>query len=431
MLFGAEPIRSRGTEPFSLLGIRSMSGNGPGITHFHSADPADACLEEVDMNMSRLIYCTLVGLLMTLFSHTAVCAQGNLNRNIAASNAQVQQATQNTWLAESIVASRESASGRSFDPVYRASLKNSLALLPAGELESLRHTGSKGRLNRGSVGDSNADLVYTPVTPCRVFDTRSSTAGILVGDTQRNFLVAGTAAFPDQGGNDGGCGIPHGSATAVLINFAAVAPTGAGNLRAWAVADPQPDAPLAAVMNFSTGMYALANGVVVPLCDPTVTNCTTGDLRLQADVSSVHVVGDVVGYFRKLDLPMAMPMGSESLASFDAIDGNQFAIGTRNIVLPHNGSCLVTCNINVEATALNSTGGLGIKTARYDPVTAASAADSSWVMNVPLPSRYGSASTTFTWSMTGGQAYRFGCMVGAAGDFVGENLHANVSWICR
>jgi hypothetical protein len=110
------------------------------------------------MNKSRLIYCTFVSLLVTLFAHTAVCAQGNLNRNIAASNAQVQQATQNAWLAESIVNSRESATGRSFDPVYRASLKNSLASLPMNELDSLRNTGSKGRLNRGRVGDSRADL---------------------------------------------------------------------------------------------------------------------------------------------------------------------------------------------------------------------------------------------------------------------------------
>ena len=206
---------------------------------------------------SRWIFYTLVGLLVVLFAHTAVYAQGNWNRNSkrTASHAKVQQAMQNALLAESVVALRESAMGRSFDPVYRASLKNALATLPTTQLESLQYAGSEGSLEPDAIGDSSADLIYTPVTPCRVFDTRSSTAGILVGDTQRNFFVAGNTGFANQGGNSGGCGIPYGPATSVMINFVAVAPTGAGNLRAWAVANPQPAAPLAAVMNFSTDMW--------------------------------------------------------------------------------------------------------------------------------------------------------------------------------
>jgi len=111
----------------------------------------------------------------------------------------------------------------------------------------------------------------------------------MVANTQRNFTVAGITGFENQGGNSGGCGIPFGPATAVMINFAAAEATGSGNIRAWAVANLQPAAPLAAVMNFGTAMYALANGVAVPICDPAVSSCTT-DLRLQADVSSVHVV---------------------------------------------------------------------------------------------------------------------------------------------
>jgi len=383
---------------------------------------------------SRWIFYTLGGLLVTLFACNAVYAQGNWTRNSqrAASNALVQQAMQNAWLAESVVASRESATGRSFDPVYRASLKNSLASLPTKELESLRYAGSNGRLSRGNVGDSSADLVYTPVTPCRVFDTRSSVAGILVGGTQRNFIVAGAGGFPGQGGNSGGCGIPYGPATAVIINFVAVTPTGVGNLRGWAVADPQPAAPLAAVINYSADMYALANGVAVPICDPAATSCTAGDLRLQADDSSAHVVGDVVGYFRKLDLPAAMPMGSEKLSPFFATEsGTQYAIGTVDVVLPHHGNCLVTCNLDYEAAALHSTGWLGVHTARRDVAAATNDPDAGWYMDVPVPSTYGSVSSTYTWNMTGSTTYRFGCFISAIGGFIRENVYANVSWVCR
>jgi hypothetical protein len=148
-------------------------------------------------------------------------------------------------------------------------------------------------------------------------------------------------------------------------------------------------------------------------------------------VSSVHVGGDVVGYFRKLDLPTAMPMGSEKLPGLIIDTGTQTAIGTADVVLPHNGSCLVTCNINVEANALNSTGYLSIRTARRDVAGVTINWDDGWEMDIPLPSRYGSASTTYTWSMRAGMTYRFGCFINAAVDFIGETVGANVSWICR
>lgn len=152
---------------------------------------------------SRWIFFTLGGLLVTLFAHTAVCAQGNLTRTnkSAASNARVQQTMQKAALAESVVALRESATGRRFDPAYRTSLKKTLASFPTARLESLQSAGSAASLGLDAVGDSTTNLVYTPVTPCRVFDTRFSTAGILVGNTQRNFFVAGndTTEFTTQG----------------------------------------------------------------------------------------------------------------------------------------------------------------------------------------------------------------------------------------
>ena len=150
-------------------------------------------------------------------------------------------------------------------------------------------------------GESDNELLYTPVTPCRVFDSRISAGGpgpLQVG-IPRDVLVAGTLGFPAQGGFAGGCGIP-GGATAAVINFVAVSPSGTGNLRAYAVASPQPPAPLAATINYAAvqGLAALANGIAVPLCNPALTSCAAGDLRLEAFGSATDVLGDVVGYFR-------------------------------------------------------------------------------------------------------------------------------------
>src|SRR5262245_8037235 len=185
-------------------------------------------------------------------------------------------------LAARIVSARETSEGRALDPGYRDAMVRALAEKSADELQAVAD-GVAPMPDVKNLGDTSADLVYTPVTPCRVFDTRFSAAGILVAGVPRDFLVAGSiAGFPGQGGNAGGCGIPLGPATSVIINFAAVTPTGDGNLRAWAVANPQPPAPLAAVMNYSTTLAALANGVAVPICDSALTSCAAGDLRLQA-----------------------------------------------------------------------------------------------------------------------------------------------------
>lgn len=205
-------------------------------------------------------------------------------------------------LAESILATREAEAGRVLDSRYRAFLKADLSSATAAQLEAAQND-SRASLNGVFIlGDTSADLVYTPLPPCRIIDTRLATAGILVGGTQRNFLVAGATGFPAQGGNAAGCGVPFGPATSAVINFATVNPAGPGNLRAWAVAVPQPAAPNAVVINFNPVLAALDNAISVPICDFTTSSCGS-DLRLQADASSTHVVADVVGYFARASAP--------------------------------------------------------------------------------------------------------------------------------
>jgi hypothetical protein len=153
-----------------------------------------------------------------------------------------------------------------------------------------------GRSAGAGLGGSLANLVYTPIVPCRVIDTRAG-GGTMAGGSQRSFYVAGTAGFPGQGGVAGGCGVPEG-ATAAVLNIVAVTPAGPGNLRAYAYDEPLPAVPTAAVLNYGSvsGLPAIANGTVVPICDPLTMTCTL-DLIVFAAVSSVDVVVDVAGYF--------------------------------------------------------------------------------------------------------------------------------------
>jgi hypothetical protein len=147
-----------------------------------------------------------------------------------------------------------------------------------------------------ALGDTGADLVYTPVTPCRIINTLSA-GGPIAASTTRSFRVTGSG-FTSQGGVAGSCGVPVG-ATGAVINFVAVNPAGAGDLRYTPFGTP---VPLASFLNYVNSGIAndnTANGMTFPICNPATTTCTN-DFTIQADASAVDVVADVQGYFRSV-----------------------------------------------------------------------------------------------------------------------------------
>jgi hypothetical protein len=178
-------------------------------------------------------------------------------------------------------------------------------------------------------GDTTTDLVYTPVAPCRIADTRP-VGGSLAPGVPRAFRVTGVG-LDVQGGNSAGCDIPNGLASAVLFNFVAVNPTGPGNLRAWAYAGGANPPPNASILNYAQvpGLN-VANGIALPICDVTAGACPQ-DLRVQADGNGAHVVVDVVGYFHRL--------ATENFATF--------AVSAENL----NGSTIgPTCSSHLQVT---------------------------------------------------------------------------------
>ena len=69
------------------------------------------------------------------------------------------------------------------------------------------------------LGDTGADLIYTPVAPCRIIDTRVSGAGgPIPGNGTRDFVVVGATGFASQGGNPAGCGSIAAGGTANLVD---------------------------------------------------------------------------------------------------------------------------------------------------------------------------------------------------------------------
>jgi hypothetical protein len=147
-----------------------------------------------------------------------------------------------------------------------------------------------------ALGDTHSDLLFVPLAPCRIIDTRLGSGGKLLPGVVRDFQVSGITEFPPQGGKTGGCGIPDNDqevAAAVMINFFAVTPEGSGNFRAWAYGQP---VPLAAAITYDNlgPFFSIANGLIVPITGgPSV----PANMQVRADFNATHMAADVTGYF--------------------------------------------------------------------------------------------------------------------------------------
>ena len=193
-------------------------------------------------------------------------------------------------LADEILSTREAASGQALDPAFRKELIAKLRSQSLEVLQATAHGENQDALKFLTYLDS---LVYTPVAPCRILDTRiGHPLGPLQVDEFRPFTVTGS--FTSQGGSS--CfPLPAGRALVAVISLATVNASGGGYLQTepWS---PTPTEPfLSSIMTYSPGL-ALSNVVPIALCNPLFGACTN-DFFLRSRLSTVHVVGDIVGYF--------------------------------------------------------------------------------------------------------------------------------------
>ena len=191
-------------------------------------------------------------------------------------------------------------SGR-WDRNYPADLLQSLMkldsenLLAAGEASSypalltVLATGRAEPTHEGllpsSLGQNFQDLVYTPVLPCRIVDTRLAGAGALAAHSLRLFEVD-AGDLSDQGGSAAGCGIPLAVAQAVEMTIVAVQPASNGFLTAWGLTEQ----PRTSVLNYAAN-DVIANTAIIPVAPGGGPDFTLFSL------ATTHVVVDVLGYF--------------------------------------------------------------------------------------------------------------------------------------
>ena len=141
------------------------------------------------------------------------------------------------------------------------------------------------------LGSLSSDLVFTPVTPCRILDTREpgGNTGKLVADVARSYLGFVASSFAVQGGSATNCNMVADTKTAaIVVNFTVVYPATAGYIT---VFPANTSAPLAATLNFNAGDI-VGNNATLKL------NQTAGEYQFKVySTSQTHLVADVVGYY--------------------------------------------------------------------------------------------------------------------------------------
>lgn len=146
------------------------------------------------------------------------------------------------------------------------------------------------------LGDLNADLVYTPITPCRIADTRVTGGGPITAGGTRSFFSVNTNNYTVQGGSATNCGLLGVNASAIAINITAVSPSAAGYATVYPFGTTQ---PLAASVNYTAGAI-VNNAIITRIPNPLQSSDFTVFSFAQA-----HYVIDIVGYFAP---PQATPL---------------------------------------------------------------------------------------------------------------------------
>ncbi len=190
----------------------------------------------------------------------------------------------------SIDALQRAAEARTFAAMNDALLAgtNPAALQPTTASAS-NGAGSK-RIAARSLGDPDRDLVYVPVTPCRILDTRIA-GGPIPANSFRDFDLTDVIRYAPQGGDTSNCNVgDKGSFAAAAINFTVVTPSAAGYITAFPYLASQ---PTAATINYVAG--DIRNGLAITRLDQ---SAATYEFSVYS-FAQTHLVADVVGYFRE------------------------------------------------------------------------------------------------------------------------------------
>lgn len=203
------------------------------------------------------------------------------------------------------------------------------------DAEAAVFASQKGMIKPLALGDLASDLVFTPLSPCRVFDTRSVGGQIASGVTRSFDLYpfGANTNFAYQGGTAAGnCGVSP-DAAAVVLNIAAPLSSVGGFLTVFPYGTTR---PFASNLDYNAG--ELKNNEIIA----TSAN-STFDISIYAH-GQTHVAADVVGYFIR---PGATALQCVETANTDLTIA---AGGTGNAVAPACAAGYTQTSTNCESS---------------------------------------------------------------------------------
>ena len=209
-------------------------------------------------------------------------------------NLWVNESSDNTNLnhrKDEITGALNKASNGDLLKIQNAESYNEVVAILRGDKQSLSVSSASNNVTAPqALGDATADLVYTPVFPCRIFDTRL--VGGPYGGSSRSYYVWGDGAtMAGQGGNPAGCPAPNGEPSAISANFTVVpVDPGLGHIRVYPYGGALPNASW---LNYTTGtIIANAGNVATAFLDE-----TSLDISVYHSTVTTNSLADVQGYF--------------------------------------------------------------------------------------------------------------------------------------
>jgi hypothetical protein len=234
---------------------------------------------------------------------------------------------------EEVVAElRAQLNGLRADRLLAASLASTFGGLQSVMKESLTaRAADMTRAQAKALGDANRDLIYTPLTPCRLIDTRGFGAPIQGGAFAPNER---RAYVPN-----GLCGIPTSGISSLLIGFTTQNLTiGSGGY----ISILPPGGPVSTIVDIFAAEWSTGT-TVVP-------SGPAGQFDIYVNTASPHVVVDMVGYFS----PAPNASVGTTLIADGAVTAAKLAGNgcTNGQVMKYNGAAWVCASVGL--TGCNS-----------------------------------------------------------------------------
>lgn len=200
------------------------------------------------------------------------------------------------------------------------------------------------------IGDEAEDLVYTPIAPCRLIDTRvaSPLGGRIPAEGTVEYYSWGVNFRNTQGGDDSNCGIPANPA-AIALNVTAVNPSKAGFLTVYPAQGVRP----------STSTVNYVQGEIVGNGTLAVARQGIGFGFAIYSFGETDVVADAVGYFVR---PVATALDcTEVTQSFDSNPGtfNSGSVTCPTGRAATGGGCITASSTFEKVTRSHNNGSNG------------------------------------------------------------------------